>query len=212
MIIKASSIISITFSNLEPGTTILSIPVDKKATILLDGFFFGDAYFFEGEMQSASYTIDELVSNHSIFSNTNNFFKAQKGDFIGSLSQLFPIQKTYHLVFSKSGNFFNVINFINEQMFNENLGFANPVKAKDMFDFITERSNEINSINDVIIISNVIKQDIIETFLQKEFIEISNQFGITTRRHMLPFIIGCSFDINTLSNACKLQCNIIEVL
>ncbi len=91
MIIKASSIISITFSNLEPGTTMIGTPIDKRAEILLDGFFFGDAFFFEGSLQSASYTIDELVNNHSIYSNADEFFKDHKGDFIGSINQLFPL-------------------------------------------------------------------------------------------------------------------------
>ena len=119
--------------------------------------------------------------------------------------------KMHHLVFSKSGNFANILLFISEQMTNEKLGFANPCTSSYMGEFIRTKSKNINSITDVVIISNVSNQDIIDEIVLRDFIYIPNGNKLSIR-HMLPFLIGCNFDINTLSEACRERCNIIEVL
>ncbi len=119
--------------------------------------------------------------------------------------------KMHHLVFSKSGNFENVALLIANQMTNENLGFANPCKSLYVYDFIHIKAKYINSLTDVAIIRYIDKQDVIEQIIIRDFIYIPNGDKVV-RRHMLPFLIGCNFDINTLSEACRERCNIIEVL
>ena len=118
--------------------------------------------------------------------------------------------KIHYLVFSKSGNQANIVKFIDNQMMNLELGFANPCISTSFDEFVRLKSKEINSITDLVIISIVHKQDYIEDIVSADFILINNNNRVL-RRHMLPFLMGCYFDINTLSQACKDRCNLIEL-
>lgn len=82
--VKSLQKIKFTWKEKPEGFQIMGTFVDRTCEINIDGKFYGDAYFYKGELMSGSYTLEQLAHNDG-FNTVEEFFAWFKEDFTGKL-------------------------------------------------------------------------------------------------------------------------------
>lgn len=82
--VKSLQKISFSWKQKPEGFQIFGTPVDRICVIEIDGRFFGDAYFFQGELKTGSYTLEQLAINDG-FDTVQDFFDWFREDFSGKI-------------------------------------------------------------------------------------------------------------------------------